>query len=110
MQLFDEFVVRYNNERPHEGLDGRTPREQWATPLQTVSAERLRHLMLASGTRVVTKRGVRLESRTYNCPELCGYVGERVEVRYLPRHDEAVEIFIDSQHLGAAQLVDRLSH
>ena len=32
-----------------------------------------------------------------------------VEVRYLPRHDEAVEIFIGGEHLGTAQLVDRLS-
>jgi putative transposase len=48
-QLFDEFVTRYKDVRPHEELDGRTPGEQWEadpTPLHTVAAERLRHLML----------------------------------------------------------------
>ena len=65
--------------------------------------------MLAGTPRVVTKRGVRVDGRVYNSAELCGHVGETVEVRYMPHHDDVVEIFVGGQHLGTAQLVDRMS-
>jgi putative transposase len=112
VELFDAFVRWYNVEHPHDGLNGRTPREMWdadPTPIQTVPDARLRHLMLASVTRVVTKRGVRVDGRVYNCAELCGHIGDEVEVRYLPHHDGVVEVFLNGAHLGTAQLVDRLS-
>jgi len=57
----------------------------------------------------VTKRGVRLDGRVYNCAELCGWVGERVEVRYLPHHHHHVEVFRGGDHLGTAVLVDELA-
>jgi hypothetical protein len=57
---------------------------------------------------VVTKRGVSVEARTYNCAELCNYVGETVEVRYLPRHQRAVEMFRHGAYLGTAFRVDDL--
>jgi hypothetical protein len=76
--------------------------------LKIVPPDRLRHLLLAKAERVVTKRGIRLDGRTYNCAELCGYVGETVEVRYLPRYDCAVEVFRHGAHLGTAHAVDEL--
>ena len=112
VELFAEFVRWYNTERRHEGLLGRTPLEQWAadaTPLHTIPADRLRHLMLVGETRTVTKRGVRLNNRWYNCAELCGHVGTTVEVRHMPHHDGEVEVFAGGEHLGTAQLVERMS-
>ncbi|MGA3221100.1 MAG: Mu transposase C-terminal domain-containing protein [Acidimicrobiales bacterium] len=110
VMLFADFVHRYHG-RPHEGLGGASPLERWcadATPLEVVPPDRLRHLLLARVERTVTKRGIRLEGRTYNCAELCGYVGETVEVRYLPRHHHAVEVFRHGAHLGTAQAADEL--
>ncbi len=73
----------------------------------------LRHLLLARAARTVTKRGVRLDGRVYNCAELCGWVGERVEVRYLPHHHHEVEVFRkgdhSGEHLATAVLVDELA-
>lgn len=57
----------------------------------------------------MTKRGVRLDGRVYNCAELCGWVGQRVEVRYLPHHHHEVEVFRGDEHLASAVLVDELA-
>jgi len=80
-----------------------------ATPLAVVPPRHLRHLLLARVERVVSKRGVRLHGRVYNCAELCGWVGEHVEVRYLPHHHKEVEVFHDGEHLATAVLVDELA-
>lgn len=109
--LFAEFARWYNEERPHDSLEGTTPLQRWQsdpTPLHTLSAERLRHLMLVGVTRTVHKKGVRLDNRWYNCAELCGHVGAPVEVRHMPHHHGTVEIFTEGRHLGTAYLVDRM--
>lgn len=116
VELFAAFVVDYNTVRGHQGLGGRTPLHAWnvdSTPLVVVPPRHLRHLLLARTDRTVTKRGVRLDGRVYNCAELCGWVGERVEVRYLPHHHHEVEIFRTGdragEHLATAVLVDELA-
>jgi putative transposase len=112
VELFAAFVVQYNTVRQHQGLAGRTPLQAWnadATALAVVPPRHLRHLLLARVDRTVTKRGVRLDGRVYNCAELCGLVGERVEVRYLPHHHHEVEVFRGSEHVATAVLVDELA-
>jgi putative transposase len=111
VQMFDNFVRHYNTQRPHRGLGGDTPLARWqadATPLQVVPGSKLRHLILVETSRVITKRGVSLHARTYNCSELCGRVGDRVEVRYMPHHDHWVEIFSMGQWLATAYLVGEM--
>jgi len=112
VELFAAFVVEYNTARGHQGLAGRTPLQTWnadSAPLVVVPPRHLRHLLLARVDRRVTKRGVRLDGRVYNCAELCGWVGQRVEVRYLPHHHHEVEVFRGDQHLATAVLVDELA-
>jgi putative transposase len=58
--LFGQWADWYNNERPHDGLDGRTPLQAWQDdpgPLHRISAGKLRHLLLASGERIIGKDG-----------------------------------------------------
>jgi putative transposase len=112
VELFAGFVADYNTNRPHQGLAGRSPWQAWQgdpTPLAVVPPRHLRHLLLARVERVITKHGIRLDGRVCNCAELCGLVGEHVEVRYLPHHHHAVEVFRDGDYLGTAILVDELS-
>jgi len=112
VELFAGFVVEYNTRREHQGLAGSTPLQAWnadSAPLAVVPPRHLRHLLLARVERTVTKRGVRLDGRVYNCAELCGWVGERVEVRYLPHHHHEVEVFRGAEHLATALLVDELA-
>ena len=112
VELFAAFVIHYNTTRPHQGIGGRAPLQVWdadATPLAVVPPRHLRHLLLARVERVVSKRGVRLHGRVYNCAELCGWVGEHVEVRYMPHHHKEVEVFHNGEHLATAVLVDELA-
>ena len=112
VDLFATFVIQYNTVRAHQGLDGHTPQHRWnadTQPVAVVPPRHLRHLLLARVERTVSKHGVRLEGRVYNCAELCGWVGERVEVRFLPHHHHEVEVFRRDEHLGTAILVDELS-
>lgn len=112
VELFADFARWFNTERSHQGLGGRTPLQQWEgdpTPLHVMDEKRLRHLMLVGDTRTVSKRGVRMNNRYYNCAELSGHVGTSVEVRYMPHHDGDVEVFIDGEHLGTAVPGERMS-
>src|SRR5260370_595224 len=52
--LFGQWADWYNNERPHDGLDGRTPLQAWQEdpgPLHRLSPDRLRHPPRAHGAR-----------------------------------------------------------
>lgn len=106
---FAEFIERYNAQHPHSSLDGDTPLDRWfgdPTPVVEVPPERLHHLLLASETRVVGARGVRLFASHYNTADLVGLVGETVEVRFMPHHHDSVEIFLRGRHIGTAMRAD----
>lgn len=88
-QRFAGWAHWYNTERPHDGLDGRTPLQAWEedqSALQRISTGQLRHLLLAGEERTVGKDGIRLRGLAYVAPELQGRGGQKVQVRYMP-HD-----------------------
>lgn len=105
IDLFAEFARSYNEMHVHDALDGEAPLQRWLadpTPLRSIDAAHLRHLMLARETRVVGKKGIRLLGSYYNCAELVGLVGETVEVRYMPHHHDRIEVFLRDRHIGTA--------
>jgi putative transposase len=111
VELFAAFIHRYNTSHSHAGLEGEAPLERWtsdATPLTEVPAELLHHLLLARVPRIISKRGIRLFGRVYNAAELVGWVGQSVEVRYMPHRLESVEVFHDGEHLATAWWVDAM--
>jgi len=82
----DAWIAHYNFQRPHDGLDGRTPFAAWtddATPLRQLPDDLLRTAMLATKRRV-RKEGVRLHDIPYLHPQLTRNGAREVEVRYLP--------------------------
>lgn len=86
----------YNLEKPHEGLDGRTPIEAWAeddTPLRFPTDELLHRLVLRHGTRIVQKDGVHHEGRIYNHVALARYVRRKVTVGYFQDDPDRLEVF-----------------
>ncbi len=110
--LFAQWADWYNNERPHDGLDGRTPLQAWREdtgPLHRISADRLRHLLLASGERIIGKDGIRFSSLAYIAPELQGRGGQRVQIRYMPHDDRSIEVYLGGTHLCTAYPAQRLS-
>jgi len=110
--LFAQWADWYNNERPHDGLDGRTPLQAWQDdpgPLHRISAGKLRHLLLASTERIIGKDGIRFNNLAYIAPELQGRGGQRVEIRYMPHDDRSIEVYLGAEHLCTAYPAQRLS-
>ena len=110
--LFGQWADWYNNERPHGRLDGRTPLQAWQDdpgPLHRISTEKLRHLLLASGERIIGKDGIRFGGLAYIAPELAGRGGQRVQVRYMPHDDRSIEVYLGAEHLCTAYPATRLS-
>jgi putative transposase len=110
--LFGQWADWYNTQRPHDGLDGRTPLQAWEDdpgPLHRISGDRLRHLLLASGERVIGKDGIRFNGLAYVAPELHGRGGQRVQIRYMPHDDRSIEVYLGAEHLCTAYPATRLS-
>jgi putative transposase len=111
-QRFAGWVRWYNAERPHNGLDGRTPLQAWEedpTPLQRIAAENVRHLLLAGEERIIGKDGIRLHGLAYVAPELQGRRGQKVQVRFMPHDDRFIEVYLGAGHLCTAHPQGHLS-
>jgi len=78
-------------------------------PLHRTSADRLRHLLPASGERVIGKDGIRFGGLAYIAPELAGRGGQRVQIRYMPHDDRSIEVYLGGTYLCTAYPAQRLS-
>jgi putative transposase len=109
---FAAWVAWYNTERPHAGLDGRTPLQAWnedGRAVHRIDAERVRHLLLAGVERIIEKDGIHFNSLCYIAPALQGRRGQRVHVRYMPHDDRSIEVYLDGAHLCTAYPQGQLS-
>ena len=101
--LILDWVDRYNSERGHDALGGRTPDEVWtsqSTPLKNVDPAALRMAMLASeNSYTVHPTGISFQKRWYTSPGLAksGLIGKKVNVRFLPNDPTFIEIFDDEK-------------
>ena len=96
---------RSNRSRPH-------PLRAWQDdpgPLHRISGDRLRHLLLASGERIIGTDGIRFASLAYVARELHGRGGQRVQIRYMPHDDRSIEVYLAGTHLCTAYPATRLS-
>lgn len=102
----DSWVDHYNNDRPHQGIGGRTPAEQWLadpSPIREIASEAARHFTLERFERTVRRDGgIHVDSIAYIAEELYGYEGERVEVGRIPFDATRIEIFTDGRWLCTA--------
>src|SRR5260370_18309859 len=75
--LFGQWADWYNNERPHDGLDGRTPLQAWQddpVPLYRISPDRLRHLVLAHRGRIIGNAPIPFRNLAYHAPAPSGRI------------------------------------
>lgn len=103
--VFADWVAWYNTQRPHAGLDGRTPLQAWnddPSAVARVEEQAVRHLLLAGVERTVDKDGIHFHNLRYLAPQLQGRVGQRVHVRYMPHDDRFIEVYLDGRHLCTA--------
>lgn len=107
-----DWIDWYITEHVHTSL-GCTPLEAWqrdGTVLREAPTAQLWEDFLAQKKGVkVSKNGVRFDTIDFVSGELNGYVGRKVEVRYLPHDRTFVEIFIDGVHLCTAYPRNSLS-
>lgn len=93
-QHLAEWVVHYNTERSHAGLDNRTPLQVWATdptPVQPSRDALLRTAMLTV-TRKVRKEGVRVSDLPFTNPVLTQHRDRILTVAYLPEEETFVDV------------------
>ena len=86
-QKLDAWCEHVYGKDPHAGLDGRTPFELAAgQPVRRISDPHALDMLLleVSGTRTVTKKGIRFEHGYYTAPELVGYMQQEVRLRRDP--------------------------
>jgi putative transposase len=110
--VFASWVAWYNTERPHTGLDGRTPLQAWnedPSAVTRIDADRVRYLLLAGVQRTIGGKGVRFNGLAYVAPELHGRRGQSVDVRYMPHDDRFIEVYLDGKHLCSAYPQGQLS-
>jgi putative transposase len=110
VKLLLEWVQWWNTEHKPKPLKGRTPMETWRadpTPVYDVPAEHLAFFGLQDDgrTRTIGTHGVLWRNRHYIGPWMVGLTGTRVSLRYLPHHDNSIEVFdMHGAHLGTAFL------
>jgi len=107
--LLAQWMHYWNEERVHGSLAGRTPAQAWADDEQVVPAAdpvALRLAMLKSDTTAkVGKNGVRFLGEDYvHLTKMRPYFGKQVEIRYLPRRKDFIEVFYNGQHVCRATL------
>jgi putative transposase len=109
---FEEFVVRfaewvrfYNTERPHRGLDGRTPLEAWVadpTPLHVPDETRLDWMLDAPVPRKVRGHGIEIGGLHYSHPALNEHAGRDVDVRTPVNETHFVDVYLGTSRICRA--------
>ena len=103
--------------RPHSGLDDRTPTQaaaEWSGEVRRIGDERALDLLLAEapsdeGMRAVGKAGIRVDGVRFFASDLAGMVGSRVRVLYDP--DDMGRIYVyaaEGEFICIAENLERM--
>lgn len=91
MASFTDWLNQYHN-KPHDGLNGKTPCEVWATleqhKVEPISAA----IFWPRKERTVTRQAIRLDNREYIAPELIQYNNKKVIVEYSLHDDRFIRV------------------
>lgn len=102
-RYWDAWLEFYHT-RPHAGLDGRCPRQAWEedpAPLRRVDPVTVEGAFLLREHRRVDKTAlITWEGRHYLCAD--ALVGERVEIRFHPARQDALQLWKDGRFLQVA--------
>ncbi|MCL8015861.1 Mu transposase C-terminal domain-containing protein [Streptomyces sp. AS02] len=108
-----DWTLWWNTEHRPVPLRGKTLLEAWLddpTPLREVPAADLWTFTLEdAGTRTLTTCGLRFRRRDYVGPWTTGQAGIQVRVRFMPHHDDRIEVYhaATGRYLGPADLADQ---
>ncbi len=118
-KICDRWVTAMYHHNPHSSLGGKTPAQmarEWSGPVRRIANERALDILLCpaadgEGTRIVGKKGVKVESAWFFAPELAGHEDQQVRV-LLDRADfGTVHVFgVDGVFICRAINPDRTGH
>lgn len=99
-EMLDQWADHVYAHDDHSGLNGKSPWQvasEWTGPIRRISNERALDLLLAevAGTRTITKKGIRFESRDYFDQALFEYVGKEATVKYDEQDLGRLAVYID---------------
>ncbi|NUN16321.1 MAG: Mu transposase C-terminal domain-containing protein [Myxococcales bacterium] len=109
-QAFVGWVSEYHAQ-PHTGLDGQTPIQRFATLTnkRVAAAEHLRLCLLkTTQPRTLRRNGVEVLGTWFDAPELRGWFGKKVFVRYDPENMGTVEVY-DEQDRFVCTATNRIA-
>ncbi|WSI35880.1 transposase family protein (plasmid) [Streptomyces sp. NBC_01340] len=116
VHLLLEWVAWWNTSHQPDALGGKTPleaRRADPTPISDVAPKDLATFGLEDDGRTytITTSGIRWRRRDYLGDWMVGNTGIKVIVRYLPHHDDQIEVFETGtgRYLGTAFLADAAS-
>lgn len=114
-EFCDRWTDTVYRHKPHSGLKGKTPwevRQAWKGEVRRLTGEQERALdvlLMDSGWREITKKGIRLDGMRYDAACLGPHVGERAQVRVDPTDRTRAWIFGENgEFLGVASEVTGL--
>lgn len=115
-EFCDAWTDTVYRHKPHSGLKGKTPwqvRQAWKGEVRRLTGEQERALdvlLMDSGWREITKKGIRLDGMRYDSAALGPHVGERAQVRVDPTDRTRAWIFGENgEFLGVATEVSGLA-
>jgi len=94
MAAFTDWLEQYHN-KPHGGLDGRTPAELWATLERHPVEMKSTAIFWPRVTRTVKRQAITLDKREYMAPDLIQYNNKKLTVEYNLHDDSMVRILDD---------------
>ena len=105
-KICDEWVTFTYHHNPHEGLGGKKPIDMvrnWREPIRRINEPRALDMLLMpapkdGGIRTIRKKGIQVENRYYQSPELAGYVGQDVYVLLDPADMGTVYVYTVNQY------------
>ena len=112
--LLRNWVNWWNFEHTIADLGNRSPAQVWledATTIRDISADALHAYTLERHGKPLTinNDGVHWRRHHYIAEWMHGYVGEKVDVRYMPHHDQRIELYEPGtgRYLGPAFMAEQ---
>lgn len=106
------WINHYNCERPHRGLDGRTPLQVFEScdaPLRVFDDAKVRRIAQAYVWRTMQTDGIHFAGLVYWAPQFNGLKGEKFRVGQMPHDRRQIDVYRADTWLCSAEPVDMAS-
>ena len=97
MQMIDFYITQMYANTPHDGLNGKTPKEVWDSAKidekRYLSAEKVNHLMLTREIKKIGNNGITFSKIIFYNDKLISHVGQPCIIRYDFRNLKMIKVY-----------------